>query len=334
LDLLRHAGFLLDVRAATAVTAKVGAIRRVEEITDGVVHLVARVRGEAGSVVLKHRGPTCRRIPTAAMCPDDIAAEAQALRLVAQTAPAAVPALLAADVTHHTLVLEDVAAPDLTPGTLYVSTVDAAAAIAALTDVAATVAMIHQTTPVQALRHDGDDAFLQRNLFERVTYHATAATTRLAAQLTRQDRALLLGDLSPKNMLLGRRRSVLFDLEHAHRGPRAFDVAFLVAHVLLHRLALDTPTQAVTLSSTVTAAYDDVYPLDPESRATLGRLVAALMAYRLRNPVVPYPLPFATALRDALATTALQVVAGPNVPLEAVVARLYAVFRRSLGSTR
>lgn len=57
--------------------------------------------------------------------------------------------------------------------------------------------------------------------------HELAATTR------RERRALVHGDFSPKNLLLGPRGPVVLDAECAWYGDPAFDLAFVLNHLLL-----------------------------------------------------------------------------------------------------
>ena len=62
------------------------------------------------------------------------------------------------------------------------------------------------------------------------------AFEREALRLERTRECLVHGDYSPKNMLIGNGRMVLLDGEVAWYGEPAFDVAFLVNHLLLKSL--------------------------------------------------------------------------------------------------
>ncbi|MGE0714574.1 MAG: phosphotransferase family protein [Alphaproteobacteria bacterium] len=55
----------------------------------------------------------------------------------------------------------------------------------------------------------------------------------LAARTARERRALVHGDVSPKNILIGRDGPVLLDAECAWFGDPAFDIAFCLNHMLL-----------------------------------------------------------------------------------------------------
>jgi 5-methylthioribose kinase len=47
------------------------------------------------------------------------------------------------------------------------------------------------------------------------------------------ERTLVLGDFSPKNILVHKRGLILLDFECAHAGDAAFDVGFFLSHLLL-----------------------------------------------------------------------------------------------------
>ncbi len=55
----------------------------------------------------------------------------------------------------------------------------------------------------------------------------------LIAAMDRSDRTLVLGDYSPKNILVHRLGLVVLDFECAHAGDRAFDLGFFLSHLML-----------------------------------------------------------------------------------------------------
>src|SRR6202021_2309589 len=60
-----------------------------------------------------------------------------------------------------------------------------------------------------------------------------APLAHLAQGVARARRALVHGDVSPKNILVGRRGPVFLDAECAWYGGPAFDLAFCLNHLLL-----------------------------------------------------------------------------------------------------
>ncbi|MGH3809439.1 MAG: phosphotransferase [Pseudonocardiaceae bacterium] len=294
--------------AAHAVAARTGEILQTEEYAGGVVHRVIRVRGTRGSVILKHRGQACHRIPEAPLRPQDILIEATALQRINRILPAATPRLLTLDDANHILVLSDLRAPGLHPGPAFLHTASLPAVRSAGAATVRAVAQLNRDLPGDQLRPEDPDQFLVRQLSTRIGYHDTRGCQRLAEHLLGQDREFSLGDPSPKNLLLGPARVALFDFEQAHAGPRGFDLAHVLAHWLLHRLHIDTATELAYTSSTILAAYQAERPLGPSTKAYLGQLVAALAAFRLRHPLLHYPLALDADRRNVLTDRALTLV--------------------------
>jgi aminoglycoside phosphotransferase (APT) family kinase protein len=80
-----------------------------------------------------------------------------------------------------------------------------------------------------------------------------------AVRLENTRECLVHGDYSPKNMLIGNGRTVLLDCEVAWYGDPAFDLAFLLNHLLLKSLyhaPLDPGLQEI-ISSLIAAYYDE-----------------------------------------------------------------------------
>lgn len=88
--------------------------------------------------------------------------------------------------------------------------------------------------------------------------------------------ALVHGDVSPKNILVGRQGPVLLDAECAWYGDPAFDIAFCLNHLLLK--AVLRPQQAPSLMDAfdaLAASYFEAIGFEP--RAGLERRAAALL---------------------------------------------------------
>jgi len=81
---------------------------RADEIGDGNLNVVHRVTGSGGSVIVKHAPPYLRVVGDAwPLTQDRIRIESQALQLHAEMAPGRGPTLLAVDLEHAAIVLED-----------------------------------------------------------------------------------------------------------------------------------------------------------------------------------------------------------------------------------
>src|SRR5690606_28013271 len=87
--------------------------------------------------------------------------------------------------------------------------------------------------------------------------------------------ALVHGDVSPKNILVGPRGPILLDAECAWYGDPAFDIAFCLNHLLLK--ALVRPERRAELAASF-AAFVDAYFAEArfEPRAGLEARAAAL----------------------------------------------------------
>jgi aminoglycoside phosphotransferase (APT) family kinase protein len=88
--------------------------------------------------------------------------------------------------------------------------------------------------------------------------------------------ALVHGDVSPKNILVGRRGPVLLDAECAWWGDPAFDIAFCLNHLLLKCLWNPSATAAFLAAfDALSAAY--LAGVDWEPREAIERRAAALL---------------------------------------------------------
>ena len=98
----------------------------------------------------------------------------------------------------------------------------------------------------------------------------------LAVQTASIRTALVHGDVSPKNILIGPKGPVLLDAECAWFGDPAFDLAFCLNHLLLKCLVRPDKIDALILSfKALTEAYFD--EADWELRASLEARAAALL---------------------------------------------------------
>jgi fructosamine-3-kinase len=103
--------------------------------------------------------------------------------------------------------------------------------------------------------------------------------TDLAQQLASKKIALVHGDVSPKNILIGHSEPVLLDAECAWYGDPAFDMAFLLNHLLLKCLVMPAAcSKYLDAIACVSKAYFDEIQANPwELRADLERRIAGLL---------------------------------------------------------
>jgi tRNA A-37 threonylcarbamoyl transferase component Bud32 len=104
--------------------------------------------------------------------------------------------------------------------------------------------------------------------------------------------ALVHGDYSPKNILVGPNRLAILDAEVAWYGDPAFDMGFLLNHfhlkALYHRMAHRDDSPYLDLATEAWRAYiAELGPKDPDLEARTARLVLCLMLARIhgKSPV-------------------------------------------------
>lgn len=104
---------------------------------------------------------------------------------------------------------------------------------------------------------------------------------RLAERTTETPLAVVHGDVSPKNILLGADGPVLLDAECAWFGDPAFDVAFCVNHLLMKSVHLpDSATALLESARTLMAAHGAHIDWEPPG-AFESRVVTLLPALAL-----------------------------------------------------
>ncbi|MER5557082.1 phosphotransferase [Streptomyces sp. NPDC002506] len=121
----------------------------------------------------------------------------------------------------------------------------------------------HATTGLPPLRDgDGDDLCSVEHAYgyclRACGHHALdEACRRLEALPGRQ---LILGDVCPKNLSLAAGRTAFVDLDNVHTGAPLFDLAYLLAHLVLHHAARPEFLHALA------AAFLDTYTLPAPAR--------------------------------------------------------------------
>jgi 5-methylthioribose kinase len=207
-------------------------VLEVEELTGGVACAVFAVRGEGKRVVVKQALERFRVADEWLVPPERAAAEAHALELMARLAPGSAPTLLDSDAEAFVLVMEE-APGDWRPwkALLLDGTADPSVA-ARLGELLAILhsadADLGSTESFEAQRVDPYLRTIQRRhpeLAERIGAYID--------RLLETTSCVVHGDYSPKNVLVGDDGLWVIDWEVVHRGDPAFDLAFLLNHLLL-----------------------------------------------------------------------------------------------------
>ncbi|REG51031.1 phosphotransferase family enzyme [Paraburkholderia sp. BL6669N2] len=168
------------------------------------------------------------------------AAEVAWMRLAATLVPGCVPSILGEDEEGCAFAMTFLKPADyrLWKGDL----MDGVASVETARAVGTTLATIHRATAddgALASEFSTDANFFALRL--EPYFLATAAANpdcaealeRLSNDTARTRRALVHGDVSPKNILVGKAGPVFLDAECAWYGDPAFDVAFCLTHLLL-----------------------------------------------------------------------------------------------------
>ncbi|HVX42787.1 MAG TPA: aminoglycoside phosphotransferase family protein [Mycobacteriales bacterium] len=218
----------------------------VEELTGGVSNVVLAVSSEERAVICKQSLPRLRVSDVWLADRTRILAEADALRLTGELTPAHVPAVLDSDESYCTLSIEHAPAGWIDwKRRLLAGEIDRR--IGRL--------LGHVLARWQNSTRDGaglSDRLQRYDAFDQLRidpYHRTvarrhpgqaAAIEAVIAEMAGRRNCLTHGDFSPKNVLVDPHGDGVWviDFEVAHLGDPAFDVAFLLSHLLLKSLHL------------------------------------------------------------------------------------------------
>jgi aminoglycoside phosphotransferase (APT) family kinase protein len=250
------------------------------ELSGGVSNVVLSVDLPPGGVVVK-QALLRLRVPEEWLAKRERAlTEAAALTLAARLTPANVPAVLAIDADRCALAIER--APEGTrcwKDDLLAGVVDPTIG----TTLGTVLRTWHDATrgDVEVAREFGDGEALEQ--LRIAPFHRTVAerlpdvapqVLAVARSMAERREALVHGDFSPKNVLVGP-ISWVVDFEVAHVGDTAFDVAFLLAHLVL-KATLGVETKPVG------EAFLDAYGAvdEPHVAAHVGCLLLARVVGR------------------------------------------------------
>ncbi len=251
------------------------------------------------------------------------------LRLAAGIVPHAVPRLLAHDPGAGLFVMEylDAATHPVWKRQLH----EGAAEPGFAAQVGRTLAAIHSAT---ARRDDIAAAFATDEIFHairlepyllataRVHGDLEARLTALAEATAGTRLALVHGDVSPKNILVGPRGPVLLDAECAWFGDPAFDLAFCLNHLLLKCAWVPRATDGfLACFDALATAYLDYVAWEPAAQfeaRTAGLLPALFLARVDGKSPVEYLTDEPT--KDKVRRTARQLLLQPPQRLAQVAA--------------
>jgi len=220
-----------------------------EPLAGGVSSDIWKVTTLSGAYCVKQALPRLKVAAVWEAPPERSHFEAEWLRVAGSIRPRNVPELIAEDIERNLIVMAYLP-PERYP--LWKAQLrDGNASAAFAGEVAAALAAIHAATAgaaAIAARFATDASFhairLEPYLEATARAHPSVADrlNALSADTARTKLCLVHGDVSPKNILAGPDGPVLLDAECAWYGDPAFDLAFLLNHLLLK--CVWTPTAA------------------------------------------------------------------------------------------
>jgi aminoglycoside phosphotransferase (APT) family kinase protein len=305
--------------------AQEGEVPKIEQLAGGVSSAISRVGFASGVYCLKQALPKLKvekdwRVPV-----ERVFAEIDWLRTVGEIVPGCVPRVLGQDDESKSFVMEYLPdgyrnwKSDLLRGQVELSV---AAAVGTI------LGKIHAATARSAplaMRFANDANFfalrLEPYLVEAGRNHPAvrARLDELVKRTQSTHLALVHGDVSPKNIMIGPNGPVFLDAECAWYGDPAFDLAFCLNHLLLKAAWVPTALPALMESFRVMIdgymARVNFEPLaDLEYRVIT--LLPALTLARIdgKSPVEYLDEPARVAVRGA----ALHLLNNPSARLDDV----------------
>ncbi|NNM01798.1 MAG: phosphotransferase, partial [Gammaproteobacteria bacterium] len=226
---------------------------RVETLTGGVSSLLLKVTLPSLTVCVKQALPRLRVEKEWCVPTERVFAEVAWLQRVEPLIPGHVPRVLGLDKTLKAFVMEYLPAEQYRNWKTELLAGTVSAPLAA--EVGELLGRIHAATaadPDTAIAFDNDASFhalrLEPYLVETARQHPALRDhlQGLIDACGANRRALVHGDISPKNILSGSRGIVLLDAECASFGDPAFDLAFPLSHLLLKALHVGAVRAALT----------------------------------------------------------------------------------------
>ena len=291
-----------EQRALVLALGRMGLLERDEtpefaELTGGVSSRIVRARTARGQVCVKRALPRLKVEKEWTAPVERNGAEVGWLRIASEVVPGLVPPVLGEDPESGSFAMAylDPSAFPVWKSLLRDGTILPATAAA----IGRAIVAIHASTagsPKVASAFANDSTFdalrLNPYLMTTAAVHpdCAAALIGLSATTASTRRALVHGDVSPKNILVGGGGPIILDAECAWYGDPAFDLAFCLNHMLLKcvwrphwtRRYLDC-FDALTDAYLEGVRWED--PAGLESRA--ARLLPGLMLARIdgKSPV-------------------------------------------------
>ncbi len=260
-------------------------------LAGGVSSLIARADTRRGPVCVKQALPELKVAAHWSAPLERSHAELDWIRQVGEWLPGTVPAILGEDRESHAFAMSWLE-PSLHP-VWKLQLRDGIARPAFAAEVARRLAAIHAASAdddLLAQTFANDENFFQLRLdpyfgaAARVHTECASLLQQLIDDTAHNKRALVHGDISPKNLLAGPNGPVFLDAECAWYGEPAFDVAFCLCHLLAK--CLWRPQSTADFLACFDAFADSylagvTWEAAPALEARVARLLAAILLARV-----------------------------------------------------
>lgn len=278
---------------------------QLRRLAGGLVHFVYLAANDSQQrVIVKVRGTHYARLRSLPCEPTEIQREITALLLL-NDIPALkgiVPRLIYSDSARGHIVMTEVEFRACSLAVLLRTRKSFPPGMARL--IGSQLALCHVAT-TQLTGNSQDEPFFERELSLKLLRHHQPVLEDVASMLRGETRRFVLGDRSPKNIIIGKAGTIYFiDFDGAHFGSQLFEMAYTAAHLLLHGAALGQDLGL--LHSEFLCGYKPYASLYDES-LYVASVIGALL-YRLNNAVIPYRCQLSPNSRKRLASVLLDLL--------------------------
>lgn len=147
---------------------------------------------------------------------------------------------------------------------------------------------------------DRDRRIYNLNIRYRILNHSRnlAPVNRVVRIMRKLNRNIILGDVCPKNIIVNDKNVFFFDLEYCHRGNFEFEIAYLLAHLIIQGVG----------DMKVDRIFDYYLELYFKNVSFKFRyeivliLSISILLYRLDNQIIPYKTKFKIAQKKNIVT--------------------------------
>lgn len=294
LELERYMGFQ-DLESV------LGQIIGLDEQTGGFANFVFRIGTENGEFFLKHRAPYIKVRPNLLRPRERLLHEIEAVKVLSQILPIGTsPKLVYEDPDNFTFVIESLLKENGRSFDEYIKEgvypLDIALKLGKL------LGQLHTETynSELSIREPSEEIrFYEQQfdiLFYSVSFPSTIARTICLEEINKvksTGKALVIGDLSPKNIAISDGTVALFDFDAVHKGNPATDLAYLFGHIFLSGFIKGRDTEAREFIHNFIAGYEEIVDESISGLDAIGVINSGLVlsiatiAYRLFDAFVP-----------------------------------------------